>query len=431
MAIISEMTQLTPTMTEGVIVKWLVAKGTKVATGDLLVEVETDKAVMELEAFDSGTLLEIIAPEGTKLQVGMPIAILGKEGEDINALIVEAKSRLTTVKQVEKKPEIKEEPKIEKKIESVIIEKSSVSVAAVGPEAIKYHVKNGRLLASPLAKSIALSKGIDIRDVPGSGPDGRILKRDILSYNASPSPKIGRSTIVKADERNELSGMRKTIASRLQQAKSNIPHFYLTMEFDAEPISDLRERINHELKIANEKSGEKQSISLNDIIAKATAKAITIVPEVNASWQGDYIMQHGRIDIGIAVSIDGGLLTPYVRNADSLSLLELSNTIKSLAQRARDRKLKPEEFSNGTFTISNLGMFGITSFSAIINEPEAGILAVGTLIEKAVVKNGQIVPGKTMTVTLSCDHRVIDGATGARFLQEFKNLVEKPHMLLI
>ena len=436
MAIISELTQLTPTMTEGTIVKWLVEKGAQINTGDLIAEVETDKAVMELEAFDSGKLLEIIAPEGTKLTVGSPVAILGEDGEDIAGLVTEAKSRLSTSA---KAAPVAPAPKAEapKPAEAKAPAPEPVAAPAqanaplVSPPREARLRTDGRILASPLAKSIALSHGIDIRNVPGSGPDGRVTKKDVQDFVANPAAPGGIARVVKSDSINELSGMRKTIATRLQQSKSNIPHFYLNIEFDAEPMVILRKAINDDLKKLNEGTDKKQSISLNDFVVKATARALSEVPEVNASWQGDHILQHGRIDIGIAVSIEGGLITPYVRNADQLSLQELSNEIKKLAGKARDRKLKPEEFMNGTFTISNLGMFGISNFSAIINEPEAAILAVGTVVEKAVVKNGAVVPGSTMTVTLSCDHRVVDGATGAKFLSILKYYAEHPHLLLI
>ena len=439
MAIISELTQLTPTMTEGTIVKWLVEKGTMINTGDLIAEVETDKAVMELEAFDSGKLLEIVAPEGTKLSVGSPVAILGEDGEDIASLVSEAKSRLASAAKAA--PAAPAAPKAEAKAAPAPVAAAPQPEPAAAPAQANAPLvspprearlrTDGRILASPLAKSIAASHGVDIRNVPGSGPEGRVTKKDVQDFIANPAAPGGIARVVKSDSINELSGMRKTIATRLQQSKSNIPHFYLNIEFDAEPMVNLRKAINDDLKKLNEGTDKKQSISLNDFVVKATARALSDVPEVNASWQGDHILQHGRIDIGIAVSIEGGLITPYVRNADQLSLQELSNEIKKLAGKARDRKLKPEEFMNGTFTISNLGMFGISNFSAIINEPEAAILAVGTVVEKAVVKNGEVVPGSTMTVTLSCYHRVVDGATGAKFLSVLKYYAEHPHLLLI
>ena len=225
--------------------------------------------------------------------------------------------------------------------------------------------------------------------------------------------------------------MRKVIATRLHDAKNNIPHFYLNLEFDAEPVVKMRAMLNDDLKAAAERKKEKaDTVSINDFIVKACSIALARVPEANSSWRGDHILEHGRIDIGIAVSVEGGLITPYVRNADRLSLIEVHSEIKVLAEKARVRKLKPEEFSDGTFTISNLGMFGITSFSAIINEPEAALMAVGGLVEKAIVRNGAIVAGKTITVTLSCDHRVVDGAVGARFLSEFKEIIEHPYTII-
>jgi len=281
---------------------------------------------------------------------------------------------------------------------------------------------------------MALEKGIDINKVNGTGPDGRITKKDILGYIVSPAQKVssGKSMVSKEEKIIEITGMRQAIAKRLHDAKNNIPHFYLSLEFNAEPVFEMRKKINADLKALADKKNEKaESISINDLIVKACSVTLERIPAVNSSWRGTHILQHGRIDIGIAVSIDGGLITPYVRNADTLTVLELHNEIKSLAERARKRKLKPEEYSDGTFTISNLGMFGITNFSAIINEPEGALMAVGVLIEKPVVKNGAIVTGKTITVTLSCDHRVVDGAIGASFLSEFKDIIEHPHWLMV
>lgn len=275
-----------------------------------------------------------------------------------------------------------------------------------------------------MAKNLALQKGVDLGEVIGSGPGGRIIKRDVLAYQESGSVK--KSTFVKRQDRKlEITGMRKTIASRLAHSTSTIPHFYLTLELDATPLDTLRNSYNKDLKLEGS-----SKISLNDLIIKACSLSLKEVPGVNSSWREDHILEHGRIDIGVAVSIEGGLITPYIRNADQKSVSEISREIKELASRARERKLKPAEYTDGTFTVSNLGMFGISSFTAVINEPEAAILAVGALVEKPVLKEGSIVVGKTLNVTLSCDHRVVDGATGARFLSSFRDYTEYPLRLL-
>jgi len=438
MAKITEMTQLSPTMSEGLIVKWIKKAGDSIEPGDIIAEVETDKAVMEMEAFDSGTILAIVAEEGKRVKVGLPIAVIGKTGEDGSALAAEAKKKLESVSVATEVPKpVVVSKKEEAPKPSALEQKPVVTPAVTSPQATKVvpvSRTSGRMLASPLAKAIALDKGIDITKVNGSGPDGRILKRDILNFVSTGGSVMSRKpkTSSREDQIIEISGMRQVIAKRLHDAKNNIPHFYLNLEFDAEPVFELRKKINSDLKaLAEKKKEEPESISINDMITKACSIALVKVPEANSSWRDNHILQHGRIDIGIAVSLDGGLITPYVRGADSLSILEIHNEIKTLADKARKRKLKPEEYTDGTFTISNLGMFGVTNFSAIINEPEGALMAVGALIEKPVVKNGSIVPGKTITVTLSCDHRVVDGAVGARFLSEFKDLIEHPHKLLV
>lgn len=449
MAKISEMTQLSPTMAEGLMVKWLKQVGDKLSPGDIIAEVETDKAVMEMEAYDSGVLLAIIAKEGVKVKVGLPVAIVGKAGEDVTNLIAEANAKLaagaasTTAPVAEKKAEPVEVkspfPKGGDEVVNTTAVTSTPTPKPPFPNGDQGGLKSptrsgGRLLASPLAKSLALDKGIDITKVNGTGPEGRITKADILNYIANPkagNTSSSRSFEVKEEKKIEISGMRKVIATRLHDAKNNIPHFYLNLEFDAEPVVKMRAMLNDDLKAAAERKKEKaDTVSINDFIVKACSIALARVPEANSSWRGDHILEHGRIDIGIAVSVEGGLITPYVRNADRLSLIEVHSEIKTLAEKARVRKLKPEEFTDGTFTISNLGMFGITSFSAIINEPEAALMAVGGLVEKAIVRNGAIVPGKTITVTLSCDHRVVDGAVGARFLSEFKDIIEHPYTII-
>ena len=438
MAKISEMAQLSPTMTEGTIVKWLKQVGDKIGVGDILAEVETDKAVMEMESYDAGVLLSILIPDGAKVKVGLPVAIIGKAGEDISQLESTAKQKISSADSIVVTPKV-----VEAKVEApkkVEVQKEKVAeVRAVIAEPVKPVLakrQDGRILASPLAKSIALSNGIDISKIIGTGPEGRITKQDVLSYTANPSSNTrsasnSKTPEIASEKKIEISGMRKIIATRLHDAKNNIPHFYLNLEFDAEPLVRMREMLNADLKsLAERKKESAEYVSINDFIVKACSIALSRIPEVNSSWRGDHILQHGRVDIGIAVSMDGGLITPYVRSADLLSLVEVHKEIKVLAEKARNRKLKPDEFTDGTFTISNLGMFGITSFSAIINEPEAALMAVGGLIEKAVVRNGSIVAGKTITVTLSCDHRVVDGAVGAKFLGEFKEIIEHPYTII-
>ncbi|MCH1910773.1 2-oxo acid dehydrogenase subunit E2 [Leptospira noguchii] len=440
MAKIAEMTQLSPTMAEGKIVRWIKQKGDPVSPGEIIAEVETDKAVMEMEAFETGTLLEILAPEGTLIPVGAPVAIIGKQGEDISTLVETAKKSIPT----KKENTIQTTSQSSTTSQSDTTQTSSSSSKLTTEEQNKIYqsptfskeqttsykhgsqtTQTGRSGSiSPLAKNLALQKGVDIGEVTGSGPGGRIIKRDILSYQESGSGKKG-SFVKRHDHKLELTGMRKTIASRLSHSTSTIPHFYLTLELDANSLDSLRNSYNQDLKLEGP-----LKISLNDLIIKACSLSLKDVPEVNSSWREDHILEHGRIDIGVAVSIEGGLITPYIRNADQKSVSEISLEIKELASRARERKLKPGEYTDGTFTVSNLGMFGISSFTAVINEPEAAILAVGALVKKPVLKEGNIVAGKTLSVTLSCDHRVVDGATGARFLSSFREYTERPLRLL-
>ncbi|AKH77394.1 dihydrolipoamide acetyltransferase family protein [Leptospira interrogans] len=456
MAKIAEMTQLSPTMAEGKIVRWLKQKGDPVSPGEIIAEVETDKAVMEMEAFETGILLEILAPEGTLLPVGAPVAIIGKQGEDVSALVETAKKSIpakkessitqgqapTSTQNATSQSSTTSGANTVKNLTTKASDASSQNTESNGlttheERSLKTQIpfdsedspirsaRGGRSIkASPLAKNLALQKGVDLGEVIGSGPGGRIIKRDLLAYQESGSVK--KSTFVKRQDRKlEITGMRKTIASRLAHSTSTIPHFYLTLELDATPLDTLRNSYNKDLKLEGS-----SKISLNDLIIKACSLSLKEVPEVNSSWREDHILEHGRIDIGVAVSIEGGLITPYIRNADQKSVSEIGHEIKELASRARERKLKPAEYTDGTFTVSNLGMFGISSFTAVINEPEAAILAVGALVEKPVLKEGSIVVGKTLNVTLSCDHRVVDGATGARFLSSFRDYTEYPLRLL-
>jgi len=435
MAKIAEMTQLSPTMTEGTIVNWLKKVGDTVSPGEILAEVETDKAVMEMEAYDSGTLLAIVANVGSKVAVGLPVAIIGQANEDITKLLEESKNKIPQTSVRETKPVPIESSK--EKIKEPSKDKEEKQSQA--KEEIKLNQENvfsatGRILASPLAKSIALEKSIDLKKVQGSGPAGRILQKDVLAYLENPN--INHKQIssnshfeVREDLAKPISGMRKVIAERLTSSKVNLPHFYLNMEIDASAIVSFREKFNIGLKEFSKNDSSLQKISINDCIVKAVALSLNKHPAVNASWQNDKIIEYGRIDIGIAVSIEDGLITPVLRNTNQMSLIGISQEIKSLAEQAKKRKLKPEQFTNSTFTISNLGMFGISFFTAIINEPESAILAVGAIEDKPVVKNGQVVAGRTMSLTLSCDHRVVDGAEGAKFLGTLKKYLENPELL--
>ncbi|PJZ45791.1 pyruvate dehydrogenase complex dihydrolipoamide acetyltransferase [Leptospira brenneri] len=441
MAKIQEMTQLSPTMEEGTIVKWLKKEGDSVSPGDIIAEVETDKAVMEMEAFESGVILKILHTEGAKLKVGVALAVIGKPGEDIASLLAgippkAAPTQSLTTEVTSPKEIVNQEPKQDPTITKPVNETSTASIqpqtqitrengAGAG---ISSNRGSLRVLASPLAKSIAIEHGIDLHTVIGTGPEGRITKNDVLdTLNKGTNPRVSGTSAPLPDEVVPLNGMRKTIAKRLTESKQNLPHFYLNVDVNAKGLETFRSGL---LEFQKHLGPEDQvKVSLNDIIVKATATALKFHPKVNASFQGDSILQFGRVDIGIAVSLDGGLLTPVIRNADKKSVLEISKEVKELAKRARERKLKPEEFSDGTFTISNLGMYGISRFTAIINEPESGILAVGSVEEKPVVENGSVVAGRVLSLTLSCDHRVIDGAVGAEFLRTLKSLLEEPSLM--
>ncbi len=439
MAKIQEMTQLSPTMTEGTIVKWIKKEGDSISPGDILAEVETDKAVMEMEAYDSGVLLKIIQPEGSKLKVGEAVAVVGKPGEDISSLLQNLPTPSEAAKPTSSKPNQtipaeKESPvQITAPKELPLVPTTKPSPASdenSNPRKNQELRGSLRVLASPLAKSIAIENGIDLHSILGTGPEGRITKRDVLDTLSGKKANLMISSsfvATRSDSSVSLNGMRKTIAKRLTESKQNLPHFYLNVDVHADALESFRSDLLAFQKSHNPDVADK--VSLNDILVKAVAISLRLHPKVNASFLGDSITEFGRVDIGIAVSLDGGLLTPVVRNADQKSILEISKEIKSLAKKARERKLKPEEFSNGTFTISNLGMYGISRFTAIINEPEAAILAVGSVEDKPVIRNGAVVPGRVLSLTLSCDHRAIDGAVGAEFLKTLKSLLEKPSLL--
>lgn len=412
MAEIIEMPKLSDTMEEGVIAEWHKNVGDEVSSGELMVEIETDKATMELESFNDGVLLYRGAEAGGVIPLGGLLAIIGEKGENVDELVANFSSETAAPK---------EEPA---KVEEPVLE--TVSIAA--PTVVETAASNGdaRVKASPLAKAMAKEAGIDINVLTGSGDGGRIIKRDIeaaVAGGGAAAPAVVIPSFVGEESYNEVpvSQMRKTISRRLSESKFTAPHFYLTMEIDMSRAVEARASLN---EIAPVK------ISFNDLVIKAVAAALRQHPKVNSAWLGDRIRYNDHIHIGVAVAVEDGLLVPVVRFADNKSLSQISAEVRELAGKARDKKLQPEEWEGNTFTISNLGMFGIEEFTAIINPPDACILAVGGIIDKPVVKNGEIVPGKTMKVTLSCDHRVVDGATGSEFLRTFKNMLEDPVRIL-
>jgi pyruvate dehydrogenase E2 component (dihydrolipoamide acetyltransferase) len=486
MAQIIGLPKLSPTMEEGVLVRWTKKEGDKVSPGDLVAEVETDKANMDFNIEDEGTLLKLLVKEGETVKLGAPVAIIGKPGEDVSDLMEKAKSggggggaedsanapaAKKDPKQSEQKPEAqskkqpppqakekdaKPEPKAEKKPEK----KPDTGGKTDGKPS------DGKVLASPLAKSLAIELGIDLRQLQGSGPGGRIVERDVRAAadgqathhggngradedeDTDPSDKDEDETTQKADKSDQqqtaiavrlprqipageddyedvpASNMRRRIAARLTEAKRDVPHFYLMRKLDAAPLLGFRQRLNDLL-------GDRGKVSVNDLVIKAVALALRRVPECNASWEGEAIRRYNRVHIGVAVAIEDGLVTPVVRDADQKGIGAIAAEVKDLAERAKSKKLKSHEITGSTFTVSNLGMFGIERFTAIINPPEGGILAVGTTVDEPVVQGDKIVPGKRMTVTMSCDHRVIDGALGARWLQAFAELFEKPESLAL
>ena len=421
------MPRLSDTMTEGVIAAWTKNVGDIVKKGDVLAEIETDKATMELESYKNGKLLFQGAKTGEKIQVNDLLAIIGEDGLDVNAIVAALKSGGS--KEVAKTESPKEESR---KVEAV-------QPTTNNQQPTPAVVNEGRIFASPLAKKVAAEKGIDLKYVHGSGDNGRITKSDIDGYKPvsqevvkSESPKTEQPTtnnqqpttaagIVSFDE-VPVSQMRKIIAKRLSESLFTAPHFYLTMSINMDSAIAARNKMNETAK---------SKISFNDLVLKATSVALKQHPKVNSSWLGDKIRYNHHINIGVAVAVEEGLLVPVVRFADTKSLSQINAEVKDYAQKAKDKKLQPSDWEGSTFTISNLGMFGIDEFTAIINPPDACILAVGGISQEPVVKNGAIVVGNIMKVTLSCDHRVVDGATGAAFLQTLKSLLEEPVRMLI
>ncbi len=419
MAEIIRMPKLSDTMTEGGLSKWHKKVGDKVKTGDLLAEIETDKATMDFESPVDGVLLHVGVAAGKSAAVDSILAVFGKEGEDISKLLAEA---ATAQPKATEAPVAKKQEQAQEATKSVAPAPAPppAPVAAPKPAPIPAAANNGRVKASPLARHLAEEKGIDISRVRGTGPEGRVTKQDIENHRgggmAYSAPQVEAFTEV------EVSQMRKTIARRLAESKFTAPHFYLTIEIGMERAMQVREAINQ--RIAPDK------ISFNDLVIKAAAVALKQHPKVNSSWLGDRIRFNQHVHIGVAVAVEEGLLVPVVRFADGKPLRTIGAEVRDYAKKAKEKKLQPADWEGNTFTISNLGMFGIEEFTAIINPPDACILAVGGIMEKPVVKNGAIVPGHTMKVTLSCDHRVVDGATGAAFLNTFKGLLEEPALLL-
>lgn len=432
MAEIVRMPKMSDTMTEGVVAKWHKKVGDPVKSGELVAEIETDKATMEFESYQEGVLLYRGVEEGKAAPVDGILAILGKAGEDYKDLLA-TESAKSAAPAVAEKTEVKAEPKPasapEAKAPAAKQESAPVQKAAPSPVAKSASPLNGntddRMKASPLARRLANEKGVDLSKVMGSGDSGRIVKRDIDWFKPGMAVQSANafSNAVTEESFDEVavSQMRKTIAKRLAESKFTAPHFYLTIEIDMDNTMSARESINAV-------TGSK--VSFNDFVVKAAAASLRQHPKVNSSWLGDKIRINHHVHIGVAVAVEEGLLVPVVRFADSKTLREINAEVKTLAQKAKDKKLQPAEWEGNTFTISNLGMFGIDEFTAIINPPDACILAVGGIQQKPVVKNNQIVVGNVMKVTLSCDHRVVDGATGSEFLRTLKGLLENPVVLL-
>jgi pyruvate dehydrogenase E2 component (dihydrolipoamide acetyltransferase) len=421
MAEVIYMPKLSDTMTEGVVASWLKKVGDAVKSGELLAEIETDKATMEFESFYDGVLLHIGVETGKAAPVNSLLAIIGQAGEDISSILNAAPAA-----EPAKTEEVKPAPVVETPAPKATPAPAAVPVSApkITP---KPAVNNDRVYASPLAKKLAEEKGIDLQYVSGSGENGRIVKRDVDHYmphpngvSASAGNSGGLTTETYTDE--PISQMRKTIARRLAESKFTAPHFYLTLDIHMDNAMAFRTSVN---------ATEGYKISFNDIVVKAVALSLRKHPTVNSSWMGDFIRRNQHVNIGVAVAVEDGLLVPVVRFADTKGFMQISAEVKDFAGRAKDKKLQPADWEGNTFTISNLGMFGIESFTAIVNPPDSCILAVGGIKEVPVVKNGQVVPGNVMKVTLSCDHRVVDGASGSAFLQTFKNYMENPVSMLL
>lgn len=443
-----EMPKLSDTMTEGTLIKWHKQVGDSVEIGDILAEVETDKATMEMEAFDEGTLTEILVNEGDKVSIGEILAVL--DGDSADAAPKGAPDQTD-------KSEGEEPAEAKKPEEEPTPETKPVSKEEKAPEASS---DGARVKSSPLARKVAAEAGVDLSQVSGTGPGGRIVKKDVEAASsgksqpakssdakaadglaaaaksksasaspapaAAPSPQAIQPVAKEGDEKIQLSSMRKIIASRLLTSKVTIPHFYLHVEVDASPLMALRKQVNEQ---AEKTHGNKYSV--NDFILKAVVSATEANPTINSSFAGDHVVKFKHVGLSVAIAVEDGLVTPVIKEAETKSLLAISRAVKDFAKRAKEKKLKPDEFDGGTITVSNLGAWGIESFDAIVNPPQAAILSVGAAIEKPVVKNGQIVPGLRMNLGLSCDHRVVDGAVAAEFLNQVRKLIEQPALMLL
>ena len=461
MANIIDMPKLSDTMTVGTLVKWLKKEGDTVKAGDMLAEVETDKATMELESFFAGTLLKIFAPAGSQVAIGAALCAVGKPGETVEAPASPAakpqdESAVGSAKADAPSPVAKPQDEPRRSSQS---EGGAAPVPAAAPVTAQSSAPTpspisqtpapaaeGRLKISPLAKKIAAQQSIDASRLTGSGPGGRIVKADVLAAAADPSklkaagggvpsPRgnaatftggaVGNKGPVQEDRTVPVSNMRAVIAKRMVESTTTIPYIYLDIEIDAEPLLAIRSQLNTGLEAQGVK------LSVNDFVLKASAEALRRVPAVNSSWEGSLIRYHGAAHVAFAVALEDGLITPVVRDCHLKSVFQISTEAKALGKKAKDKKLQPADYTGGTFCVSNLGMMGIPKFTAIINPPNSAILAVGTTVTKPVVKNGQIVVGQTMTVTLSADHRVFDGAVAAQYLAALKDILEKPALLLV
>ncbi len=452
------MPALSPTMEEGNLAKWLVKEGDHISPGDVIAEIETDKATMEVEAVDEGTVAKIVVPAGTEgVKVNALIAILAGDGEDVAAAAKGGNGAAAKAEAAPAKPESAkaEAAKAESAKAEAPKQQSTADTAKPAP-ATAANGSGERTFASPLARRIAKEAGVDVSAVAGSGPHGRVVKSDVeaaiarggakaapsAAAKAAPAPAAPKpmsdDAVLKLFEEGSYEliphdNMRKTIARRLVEAKSTIPHFYLTLDCELDALLKLRQQLNDAAPVRKTDKGDQPAykLSVNDLVIKALALALRDVPAANVSWTDANMVQHKHADVGVAVSIPGGLITPIVRRADEKSLSAISNEMKDLAARAKTRKLKPEEYQGGTTAVSNLGMFGIKDFSAVINPPHATILAVGAGEERAVVKKGEITVATVMSVTLSTDHRAVDGALGAELLGAFKRHIENPLGMLV
>ncbi len=436
------MPKLSPTMEEGQISRWLKAEGDAIEANETIAEVDTDKATMEMTSLEDGILLKILVPAGDNAKLNQTIGIIGKAGEDFSALLDETATSngASSAKKDEEKGRKGEEEKAPP-VQEASAPKAEAAKAEANPQSAIPNPKsdNGRLIVSPIAARMAAENGIDLKAIAGSGPQGRIIKRDIeaalssgqssvVSGQSEENPQsailIPQSDGASAFREENTSKMRRIIASRLAESIGPIPTFYLTVEIEMDKALEFRKQINATLK-------DDEKVSVNDIIVKTAAVASLKHPFVNSSYRGDKIRFYEDADVGVAVAIDEGLITPVIRGANKKGIAQIAREVKELAARARDKKLAPEEYTGATFSISNLGMFGIKEFTAIINPPEAAIFAIGGATPTAVVRDGEIVIRNLMSVTMSCDHRVIDGATGAKFLQTFKQMLENPILMLM